>query len=453
MNFLNPNVLLALMPLVALPLLIHLFNRHFPYAVRFPNIERIKKSLSERSKLARWRHILMTLLRTIIVLLALFAFLKPVLPKFGSKPGKNGTGRKIVMVLDRSLSLEFQSGARSSAAKNARIEIGKILDTLNGDDDINVVLAGSDAVPLLPNFTSNHTQIASQIATLPPSYETVNVGKGIALAESLLLSGKERPESPEVYFISDFQRRNWEIASFENFPRGTRVFFINATDETERSNTAFVRVEPSATHVASGDIVSLDITVGNWSSEPATIPVEAVIDNSSSVGDEIQHAPYSSGRLTLEFTVPGEGRHSIAIRTPDDGLAADNHHFITLQVRQREQVLVLTDAKPDTGGYVFVSAALNPNDNENKEAGAFSPRVLPTGAVTPGDISSTKKIIVTGASKFYPEFTSRLVAFVEGGGGLIYFLDGETDQENLLALDSAAGRPIVPFQLAGKLTT
>jgi hypothetical protein len=46
MNFLNPGILATLLPLLALPLIIHLFNRHFPHAIRFPNIDRIKKGLS-----------------------------------------------------------------------------------------------------------------------------------------------------------------------------------------------------------------------------------------------------------------------------------------------------------------------------------------------------------------------------------------------------------------------
>src|SRR5688572_28631009 len=108
MSFLNPGLFVFLAPLLALPLLIHLFNRRFPHSIPFPDIERLKKSLAERSKLARWRHVIMTILRTMIIALALLAFLKPVLPKFGSESSsstKEG-GRRVLLVLDRSLSME-----------------------------------------------------------------------------------------------------------------------------------------------------------------------------------------------------------------------------------------------------------------------------------------------------------------------------------------------------------
>src|SRR5687767_11963863 len=112
MSFLNPGLFAWLAPLLALPLLIHLFNRRFPHSIPFPDIERLKKSLAERSKLARWRHVIMTVLRTLIIALALMAFLQPVLPKFGSQ--NNGAtkegGRRVLLVLDRSLSMEQHEG-------------------------------------------------------------------------------------------------------------------------------------------------------------------------------------------------------------------------------------------------------------------------------------------------------------------------------------------------------
>ncbi len=449
MNFLNPNVLVAILPLVALPLIVHLFNRHFPHAIRFPNIERIRKSLSERSKLARWRHVLMTLLRTLMVLLALFAFLKPVLPMFGSKPGATGNGRRIILVIDRSLSLEFQSGARTSAAKYTRAEINKILDNLGGDDDVNVILAGADAVPLLPNFTSSHGQVSSMLGALSRGFEHANIPKAIALAESLLQEGSERKAS-EVYFFSDFQRSNWGVAEFGGFPREARLFFVDTTDGEERPNTAIVRVEPSATQIAQGDVVSLDITAGNWTPDPVLLPVEAIIDGTSSVSGDLQIPAYSTGRFQLEFVAPGEGRHSVEVRTPDDGLAADNHFYLTLDVKQREEVLILSDTDPENSGALFVEAALNPYEGET--SGAFAPRVFPTTAVTPAQLASVRKVILSGVAELKPDLASRLVSFVEGGGGMIYFLDGQSDRENLIALDDAAGRNVVPFQVAGKLT-
>ncbi|NNE91684.1 MAG: VWA domain-containing protein, partial [Verrucomicrobiales bacterium] len=448
MNFLNLQLLAALAPLVALPFFIHLFNRHFPHSIKFPNIERIKKSLSERSKLARWRHLLMTLLRTLVVLLALFAFLQPVLPKFGSKPGDAANGRQVLIVLDRSLSMEFTPGSGTSAARSALVEIGKVLETLGGDDRVNAILAGAEATPLLPDFTPGHDQIRAMLTALPPSYARTDVTKAVALAESMI-DGKSE-EGAEIYFFSDFQRSNWGVASFDGFPETARLFFVDATDGRDRPNTALVSVEPSATRVAAGDVVTLDITAANWSPDPVTLPIEAIVSGAGSVGGEIALGPESTGRLLLEFTAPEEGLHAVEIRTPDDGLPADNRQFLSLEVRAREDVLIVSDADPEQGGAVFVEAALNPYDGGS---GIFAPRILPSGAVTPAMLASTQKVVLTGVTQLSPEFVERIVAFLETGGGLVYFVDGDHDQENLVALDKASSRGVAPFHVAGKLTT
>ena len=44
-------------------------------------------------------------------------------------------------------------------------------------------------------------------------------------------------------------------------------------------------------------------------------------------------------------------------------------------------------------------------------------------------------------------------AWLEQGGGLIYFLDGNADKENLTLLESTAARAVTPFRIAGDLTT
>lgn len=122
MNFLNPGKFrMALAPLVAAPLLIHLLNRQFPQVFRFPTIEHIRATLARRSQLQRWRHLILLALRTAFLLALLFAFLKPVLPRFGSDAAGTGA-RHLVIVLDHSLSMEHRGGgltARERAVNEA----------------------------------------------------------------------------------------------------------------------------------------------------------------------------------------------------------------------------------------------------------------------------------------------------------------------------------------------
>ena len=84
MNFLNGALLPGLVLLAGLPLLIHLLNLRFPRLFEFSSVKHIRETIAQRSRIFRWRHLLLLLLRTAFVILLLLAFLKPLLRRFDS---------------------------------------------------------------------------------------------------------------------------------------------------------------------------------------------------------------------------------------------------------------------------------------------------------------------------------------------------------------------------------
>src|SRR5258708_33850182 len=102
MSFLNSALLPGLVLLVGLPLLIHLLNLQFPRLFQFSSIKHIRETIAQRSRLFRWRHLILLLLRTAFLALLLLAFLKPLLPRFGSA-AEAQAGRAGVLALDHSL--------------------------------------------------------------------------------------------------------------------------------------------------------------------------------------------------------------------------------------------------------------------------------------------------------------------------------------------------------------
>ncbi|MFN0129956.1 MAG: BatA domain-containing protein [Verrucomicrobiales bacterium] len=449
MNFLNSGLLPLLAPLAALPLAIHLLNRKFPKAIPFPDLERLRQSLAERSKLARWRHWVMTVLRTLAVLAALIAFLRPVLPRLGASPAAAASAtRRVLIVLDRSLSLEHQAGSDVPASRQAVIEAGKILGTLGPNDAANIVVAGLQPRTLQPAFSPQTDALRTAMAVLPPATERAALAPAVGLAANLLQTGAGRPE---LYFISDFQRSNWADIDLRALPESTRGFFVDAARAAPRHNTALLEVTTAATTVSPGESVRIDARAANFSPEPVTMPVEAIVDGRQSVAGEIRLAPWASGRISLEIAAPGEGWHFVEVRTQDDALPADNRRWLRLEVRPRQEVLVLTDAPAEgTTGAVFVMTALDPYDNHS---GAYAPRRTPTDEVTPGQLATASSLVLTQVGPLSQDLVRRIAGAMEQGSGLIYFLDGENDRENLAALNEAAGGSALPFHLAGRLTT
>src|ERR1017187_2988776 len=155
MSFLSPALFAILIPLTGLPLILHLLNKGFPRHFKFPSIELIRATMARRSKLHRWRHWILLMLRTAFLLLLLLAFLQPVLKRFGSNPADQ-TGRQILIVLDHSVSMEHK-GDGPTSRERAVHEAAKRMDSLGTEGTVNILL-------MEPNLTTCFVSFSKDIA-------------------------------------------------------------------------------------------------------------------------------------------------------------------------------------------------------------------------------------------------------------------------------------------------
>ena len=158
MSFINLPLLAVLFPLLALPLAVHLFNKKFPKHTLFPDIRIIQKSLAQRSKLFRLRHIILMILRSLAVLLLLFCFLQPVMNLFGSADLKSKNHRNVIIVLDHSLSMNYQGGAMDSRQRSM-VELEKIINSLDSEDRVNLIAAGNTPLSCFDSASTNHSEV------------------------------------------------------------------------------------------------------------------------------------------------------------------------------------------------------------------------------------------------------------------------------------------------------
>src|ERR1700722_20362830 len=135
MTFPNLALLPGLVLVAGIPLVIHLLNLRYPRLFEFSSIKRLRETIAQRSRIFRWRHLLLLLIRTLLLVLLLLAFLKPLLPRFGSSKAPRG-GRAVVLIMDHSLSMEYRAGGMNSR-RRAENEADKILATLGAEDLVN----------------------------------------------------------------------------------------------------------------------------------------------------------------------------------------------------------------------------------------------------------------------------------------------------------------------------
>jgi len=438
MSFLSPALFAFLAPLAALPLVIHLLNKGFPRHFKFPSIELIKQTMAQRSKLHRWRHWILLLLRTVFLVLLLLAFLRPIWKRFGADPAAKGA-RHVLIVLDHSLSMEHK-GDGPTSRERAVHEAAKLIDSLSADDFVNVLLMESAPSTCFVDFSKDHPEAKRFVSRLKPGYTRADVNLANGLAARLISRTASRPE---VYFISDFQRKNWANANFTGIPPAAKLFFVDV-GPARRDNRAILDTRLAQAQILAGDTVALQVTVGNFSREAFAGRVSVTVDQRYSFDQEVSVAPWSEGKVTVPVSGGGPGVHLCEVRLPADALDADNRFCLTLAVQEKEEVLIVTDGPEDQkSSAYFLKTALNPFENE---AGSLLPRVIRSSELSASRIAGVRKMFFAQLNRLSDEACATTANFLFHGGGLIYFLDGQTDAENLVALEKAIGPDTMPMR-------
>jgi hypothetical protein len=440
MSFLNPALLATLIPLAALPLVLHLLNKGFPRHFRFPSIELIRQTMAHRSKIHKWRHWILLLLRTILILLLLLAFLRPVLKRFGANPADKA-GRQVLIIFDHSLSME-DKGDGPTSRERAVHEATKLVDSLSANDAINVLLMDPNPASCFVSFSKDFAEAKHYLNSLKPGFGRADLNLASTVAARLIGQSAARPE---VYYISDFTRKKWSDANFKMLPPAAKLFFVDV-GPTRRDNRAIIQVRPSQSEMLAGDTVPLEVSVGNFAAAPFAGRVTVTLDKKFSFDQELSLAPWSEEKITVPISVGGRGTHLCEVHLPQDSLEYDNRFVLTLSVLEKEEVPIVTEGADERrGGAYFLKAALNPFAND---AGSLLPQIISSGDISSTRLAGVQKVFLTKISRLDNDEADALAKFLFRGGGLVYFLDGNADTENLALLEKIIGPNTMPLRLS-----
>lgn len=441
MQFLNPGLWLALLPLLAAPVVIHFLNKRFPQRFLFPTVEHLARSAAERSRIHRWRHRILAVIRTLFLLALLLAFLLPVLRRFDPAADDSGPRkRRVLLLIDHSLSMEYTE-AGVTARRRAVIEAGKILATLSGEDQVNVVAVGATPAVCFDDFAANVSEARRFIEALPAAATRADYTAANLAAARLLARGEGRAE---LYYLSDFQRRNWAQVDFQPVAERARLFFVDVAPR-DPVNHGILGVELGQARALAGDQVPVEVTVGNFSPEAFNGVVTARVDRRHQIEQPVVIAPWSSARVTIPVPAGSPGLHLCDISLPPDNLAIDDSWVLVLPVAEKEEIVTVSAqadaAKPPVR---YLHAALNPFPDQ---AGSLLPRHVVSGKLDAAVLAGAGKVFLSGCGPLDAEACEALAAFLFRGGGVVWFLDDERDAENLRRLQAALGSTRLPLQV------
>jgi hypothetical protein len=129
-NFLSPNYLYGLL-LLAIPVIIHLFNFRRYKKILFTNVRFLQELKEETTRTSRLKHLLILASRLLAMLFIILAFAQPFIPS--GEAGPANSGEPVSIYIDNSFSMDAVSseGPLLEVARKKAREIASFVSCNN----------------------------------------------------------------------------------------------------------------------------------------------------------------------------------------------------------------------------------------------------------------------------------------------------------------------------------
>ncbi len=342
MNFLQPAMLLAL-PLIALPILIHLINQNRYKTMPWGATMFLLKAKRMARGMARLRYILLMLARMLAVAGLIFAVSRPMSGGWLGLTSSNSPEVTIV-VLDRSVSMEEQNPQTSESKRSTALQ--KLSDMLRStESDTKLVLFDSAyGKPL-------EISSIAELESLPEASATATTTDLPALMQNVVeyIETNETGRT-DVWICSDLRQNDWNPTAgrWETVRRqlsareGLRLFLLTYPDVAADN----VAVSVSGVHrresLNGADLVmDILLTRSTPTDEPQDVELTIIIDGARSrlnlelTGDQLVRKGHA---IPLDKEArEGWGR----VELPRDSNLSDNvYRFVYAEPAVRKTVIV-----------------------------------------------------------------------------------------------------------------
>ncbi|NOZ40033.1 MAG: hypothetical protein GXP24_07395 [Planctomycetes bacterium] len=448
MTFLFQSLLTLGLPLIALPLLIHLINLRRHRRVEWAAMDFLLESQKRNKKWIFLRQLLLMLLRTAAIALVVFMLAGPVLQfQWGRLFGK-GTTHHLVL-LDDSYSMSDRWD-RSTAFGEAKRVVGQLLEQASqqpGDQKLTL-LRFSQA----DEFTVGAEGEGMEQSLDRQSYEEIvaklnkrvvaesDAGPMAAIQAALGLPEPTDAETRIVYLISDFRQEQWqnnsEIGELLSQLRdqANQLQLIQCVDQT-RPNLAITNLEPESGIRAAGVETWMQLTVANYGEETATAVTATITQDGHKLpAVQIEKiAPGDSVTRRFRVTFASAGAHQLQAtlsstfqkqgqgqgQKQGDAIEIDNTRYFACTIPPEFPVLLIDGSREGDDGY-YLQTALNPGGSSKP---GWNPEIQRPEFLRQHDqLDRYAAICLLDVPRLDESEVEALENYVEQGGGLGIFL-------------------------------
>ena len=348
MNFLQPMILVAL-PLMALPILIHLIHQHRHRTVPWAAMMFLVRAQRMSRGMARLRYVLIMLMRMAAVGALVFAVSRPLVSGWLSGAGMAKPDATLVL-LDRSPSMEAQDMQTGQSKRSTAL--GKLAELLEKHD------VGSQLV-LIDSASGQAQSLASPQALLDlPSTAAGATSADIAgmFEQALAYLKAHEAGRADIWICSDLNENDWDAGSGrwavlrEQFARlkGVRLFLLAYADRPV-NNLCIRATNVKRRQNGNRAELVLDVLIGVEGRTVQTnglaqrVPVEFEVNGVRSVTEvalDAQGASLQGHRIPID-SILRSGWGSVSL--PGDSNPLDNRFYFVFSEPPLRRAVVVTN--------------------------------------------------------------------------------------------------------------
>lgn len=412
MTFLSP-LLLWFLAAASVPVIIHLLNKRRHKTVQWAAMQFLLKATRESRGKKKLRHILILTCRALAIAALAFAAARPVVS--GLLGWGAGTIDTVVLILDRSASMEIRSG--DGQAPRRELVLQKVRDAMSdlGNPRLVLIDSASGKAQEIPS-----PDVLAEISATAATGSSADFPTLVTTATEYLSGVTGRAE---LWLASDLQSSNWRPedenwaavrASLAALAQPPSVRVLSLTGESA-PNTSFRLL--GTRRIADGVILDLELIRSDDSRGSLILPV-TISTNGASTTDSVS-LPSQSLRFQKTIRIKDENETGTGwLSIPPDGNLQDNAVFFAYGPARPLKTLVVS-ATGETADYLALAAA--PPGFEKQTAVIVDPSAFS------GNISDVS-MVLWAAPLPSGENARQLQDFLSNGGQVVFLpFPGESD--------------------------
>ena len=460
MSFLSIAFLVAL-PLAALPVLLHLFDRRRNVVIEWGAMQFLQEAQAVQTSSRRLKQWLLVALRVLALSALVFSLAQPMLP--GSWFGNRARTETIVL-LDNSMSM-MRGTEDQTLFEEAVAEAIECVEQIPTGDSVRVLLASPYPIWATTGSvridSNSRSKVAAELQQLRPTSGSSDLLSALFTATQTEVEPTQSARN--ILLITDGQSHDWNTSDEKSWARyrgvlesasiPTQLDVVRLGDEAKSPNNIAVNgIRSNRTVVGVDQSFTLTTQVENHGQSPSGacnadwMVDQELIHNSdvpSLAAGETQsliwkHSFSQTGVYTISCSVDGA-----------DELPADNQGTIVVQVVDEVPVVIVEDAidqaEIQQDGYL-VSAAMGwINGEPLPQRTVHVPTLVGAKRLRQLDLSEHRAVVIPNFTNLDKEIVGQLRDFVYSGGGLWIALGPRSDIEAFNELLYADGSSLAPL--------